>query len=186
MASNHEPNPIADAYARPLLELATEQDQTKPVGEELAQLADLIRQNKTFGLYLADPAIGHDEREGVLKRVFGGRISPLVQNFLGVLNRRDKLRYVGDIAKAYHELLEAQLGNIEVDVTSAQKLSAEDLEAVRQKIGAALGKNAVVHQFVDESILGGLVVRVEDRLIDASVRYQLQAMKEQLLAAAPR
>jgi F-type H+-transporting ATPase subunit delta len=181
-----EPNPIATAYAKPLLELATEQNQTRPVGEELSQLADLVRQNKTLGLYLADPAIGHDERNQVLDRVFKGRVLPLVHNFLGVLNRRDKLRHLGDIATAYHELLEEQLGNIEVDVTSAQALAEADLEVVRRKIGEALGKNAVVHQFVDESILGGLVVRVQDRLIDASVRYQLQAMKEQLLRAAPR
>lgn len=186
MASNHEPNPIAATYAKPLLQLATEQNVAPQIGEELQQLADLVKQNKTFGLYLADPAVGHDERKGVLQRTFGGRVSPLLMNFLGVLNLRDKLRYLGPIATAYAELLEEQLGNIEVDVTTAIRLSPEQLETVRGKVSAALGKNAVVHQYVDESILGGLVVRVQDKLIDASVRYQLQAMKEQLLAAAPR
>jgi F-type H+-transporting ATPase subunit delta len=185
MAST-EPNPIAATYAKPLLQLATERNVAAQVGEELEQIAELVRQNKTFGLYLGDPGIGHDERNKTLHRVFDGKVSPLLTNFLGVLNHRDKLRYIGVIAKAYAELLEEQLGNIEVDVTTAAKLSPEQLETVRSKVSKALGKNAIVHQYVDESILGGLVVRVEDKLIDASVRYQLQAMKEQLLAAAPR
>jgi F-type H+-transporting ATPase subunit delta len=182
----HEPNPIAATYARPLLQLATEQDVAKQIGEELSQIVEIVKANKTFGLYLADPAVGHDERLGVLKRTFGGQVHPTVMNFLGVLNHRDKLRYLDVIASAYAELHEEQLGNIEVDVTTAQKLSSEQLETVRQKVGTALGKNAIVKQHVDESIFGGLIVRVQDKLIDASVRQQLRMMKEQLLAAAPR
>ncbi len=184
--ANTEPNPIATIYAKPLLELATEQNVAPQIGEELEQIAEIVRQNKTFALYLADPAIGHDERNKTLHRIFDGRISPLLTKFIGVLNHRDKLRHLGVIAVAYAKLLEAQLGNIEVDVTSASTLSSEQLETVRQKVSTALGKNAIVHQHVDESILGGLIVRVEDKMIDASVRYQLQAMKEQLLAVAPR
>ncbi len=67
-----------------------------------------------------------------------------------------------------------------------QKLSEQEVETVRQRVGAALGKNAIVYQYVDESILGGLVLRVQDRLIDASVRNQLDVMREKLLAAKPK
>jgi len=186
MANKNEPNLAADAYARPLLELANEQGKTNEIAEELSQLAEIVRQNKTFSLYLADPGVGSEERRSTLGRVFGGRVLPLLSNFIGVLNKRSKLGLIPAIADSFHRQLEVQRGNIEVDVTTAQTLSAEELETVRLKVGIALGKNAIVHQHVDESILGGLVVRVEDKLIDASVRYQLQAMKEQLLAAAPR
>jgi F-type H+-transporting ATPase subunit delta len=186
MASNNDADPVGATYAKPLLQLATEQNQAAEIGQDLAQLVEVVRQNKTFGLYLSDPAISHDERNATLKRVFGGKISPLLLNFLGVLNHRNKLRNLARIAKAYEQLLEDQLGNIEVDVTTALKLSSDQVEVVRQRVSAVLGKNAIVHQFVDDSILGGLVVRVQDKLIDASVRYQLQAMKQQLLAAAPR
>jgi F-type H+-transporting ATPase subunit delta len=71
-----------------------------------------------------------------------------------------------------------------VDVTVAQRLSPDELENVRRRVSQALGKDAVVHQYVDESIIGGLVLRVQDQLIDASVRYQLDAMKQRLLQAA--
>jgi F-type H+-transporting ATPase subunit delta len=75
------------------------------------------------------------------------------------------------------------LGKIEVDVTVAQRLSDAQLEEVRRKVSTALKKDAVVHQYVDEKIIGGLVLRVGDRLIDGSVKAQLDAMRRQLLTA---
>ena len=62
----------------------------------------------------------------------------------------------------------------------------EQLEKVRQKVSEALKKDAVIHQYVDDSIVGGMILRVQDQLIDASVKNQLRAMREQLLAARPK
>ena len=179
-------NPTAVAYARSLLELAGERNQADEVGQEMAAARELLEQNPTFAAFVADPGIGAAERTATLERIFRGRASPLVMNFLGVLNNRGRLRLLDAVAQAYNDLLDEQKGNVEVDVTVAQRLDPEQLEQVRQRVSAALGRNAVVHQYVDENIIGGLVLRVEDRLIDASVRYQLEAMREKLLAARPK
>jgi F-type H+-transporting ATPase subunit delta len=90
---------------------------------------------------------------------------------------------IEEIARAYDELLDERLGKIEVDVTVAQRLGPDQLEQVRRSVSAALKKDAVVHQYVDESIIGGLVLRVQDRLIDASVRAQLEGMRRRMLGA---
>ena len=74
----------------------------------------------------------------------------------------------------------------EVALQVAQKLDASQLEAARRQISQALGRDAVLHQYVDENIIGGAIIRVGDKLIDASVRYQLAAMKKQLLESAPK
>ena len=176
-------NPTAVAYARSLLELANERSQADEIGREMAAIREITEQNPTFASFLADPGIGAAERTDTLNRIFRDRASPLVMNFLGVLNNKGRLRLLGSIAEAYGNLLDEQQGNVEVDVTVAQRLSPDQLEQVRQRVSEALGKNAVVHQYVDENIIGGLVLRVEDRLIDASVKYQLEAMRERLLAA---
>ena len=176
-------NPTAIAYARSMLELANERNEAREIGREMAGIQELTEQNPTFAAFLADPGIGATERTATLDKVFRGRVSPLVMNFLGVLNSKGRLRLMGSIAEAYVNLLDEQQGNVEVDVTVAQRLSPEQLEQVRQRVSEALGKTAVVHQYVDENIIGGLVLRVEDRLIDASVKYQLEAMREKLLAA---
>ena len=176
-------NPTVLSYARSLLELANERNQADAVGQEMAAIREVMQQNPSFAAFLADPGIGATERTATLEKVFTGRASELVRNFLGVLNVKGRLGLLPSLAEAFANLLDEQKGKIEVDVTVAHKLSPDQLEQVRQRVGQALGKDAVVHQYVDEDIIGGLVLRVEDRLIDASVKYQLEAMRERLLAA---
>ncbi len=180
--TNHNP-PFALSYATALLEMAGDQNQAEVIGQELRDLKQIVIENRTFHLFLADPSIGHAERAQTLDQIFGGRLSPLMHNFLGVLNQKNRLGTIPQFADAYDDLLDEQLGKVEVDVTVAQRLNADQLEQVRQKVSAALKKDAVVHQYVDDSIIGGLVIRVQDKLIDASVKTQLAAMKEQLLAS---
>jgi F-type H+-transporting ATPase subunit delta len=175
-------SPIAIAYATSLLELASERKQAEAIAGELAALRQIVNENRTFHQYLSDPGISHAERGETIKRIFGGNVSPLMSNFLGVLNEKNRLSGLVDIADAYDDLLAEQLGKIEVDVTVASKLSPDQLEEVRKKVGEAMKKEAVVHEFIDDSIIGGLVVRVRDKLLDASVKTQLKAMREQLSA----
>jgi F-type H+-transporting ATPase subunit delta len=185
MAHTKHNSLAAVAYATSLLDLANDSKQAQAIGTELAALGEIIRQNPSFGAFLSDPGIRHEERTEMMDKVWGGKVTPLMKSFLGVVNLKNAMRKLPEIADAYDDLLDEQQGKVEVDVTVAQKLSPEQLEQVRQRVGAALGKDAVVHQYVDESIIGGLVLRVQDKLIDASVRNQLQAMREQLLSARP-
>ncbi|HVT89009.1 MAG TPA: ATP synthase F1 subunit delta [Tepidisphaeraceae bacterium] len=182
MAKTTPKSSFATAYAASLLELANESKQAEPLGQELRDIAKIIADNRTFGLFLAEPAIGQIERGEVIKKTFAS-VTPLLRNFMGVLNEHNRLGALGQISESYDELLDEQLGKIEVDVTVPAKLSSEQFEEVRKKVSAALKKDAVVHQYVDESLIGGLVLRVQDKLIDASVKTQLRAMKEQLLTS---
>jgi len=177
------PSPTAVAYATALIELANERELTQGIADDLAGLKQLLAENPTFRAYLADPSIGEQARSDLLKKLFAGQISPLLEHFLELLAAKGKLAHLDQIADAYDDLLDEQQGKIEVDVTVAHKLTAEELEQVRQKVSAALKKDAVVHQYVDESIIGGLVIRVQDKLIDASVKTQIHRLREQLLAA---
>jgi F-type H+-transporting ATPase subunit delta len=180
-----QPTAISISYARALIELATAQHQAQQVGEEIAAIRQVLDSDPSFGAFLSDPAIGRSVRSASLDRIFAGSASQLVMNFLRVLDRNGRLDHLSEIAAAFADLLDEQLGNVEIELTVAQQLNVDELERVRQQIGAALNRNAIVHQTVDDAIIGGMIVRVKDRMIDASVRYQLKAMKEKLLAAAP-
>lgn len=184
--TTHYPQ-AAFSYAEALMELAEERKtDVAALGKELADLRQIIKDNESFRLYLSDPAIGADERAQVLTRIFKSQVTPLLFDVLQLMNDRSRLALLSDVAGAYGELLEEKLGKIEVDLTVAKLLDPKQLESVRQRVGAALKRDAIAHQEVDESIIGGLLIRIEDRLIDASVRYQLQAVKERLLAARPQ
>lgn len=179
-------SPVAIAYATSLLELAEEQKNLDAVAHELGALQDIVRANPTFKLYLADPAIGETERAELLGRLFAGKLSPLMMSFLRVLNEKGRMGIIDEIADAYDDLLDQRQGKIEVDVTVAHKLAPEQIDEIKQRVSAALKREAVLHVYVDENIIGGIVLRVQDQLIDGSVRAQLEAMRSRLLAASPK
>lgn len=181
---NHQ-SPLALAYAQALLDLANDAKNAQAIGQELRDLRQIVESDHKFAQVLADPAIGAEERAQLLHRVFDGRASSLILKFLGLLNEKGRLNHLSEIAAAFADLLDQQQGNIEVDVTVAQKLGDDQLESVRKAVSDALKRNAVVHQDIDESIIGGIVLRVQDQLIDGSVRAQLTAMRRKLLASRP-
>jgi len=180
------PPTYAVNYARSLLELATERNEAVPMAQELAGLRQIVDENRSFQMFLADPGISIAERDQMIDRLFKGRVSPLLEKFLRVLNSHGRLGGIVHVVDAYDELLDEQLGKIEVDVTVAHKLESAQLEQVRQRVSQALKKDAVVHQYVDENIIGGLVIRVQDKLIDASVRTQLTALRERMIVASQK
>jgi F-type H+-transporting ATPase subunit delta len=185
-AEPQHPSLTAFTYAQSILELANEQKQAEPIGQELVSLKQILDENPSVREVFTNPAISAEEREQLLERVFRNNLAPLLFNTLGVLNAHNRLGLISQIAQAYDELLDKQLGKVEVDLTVAQKLDATQLERARQQISQSLGRDAIVHQYVDDSIIGGMIVRVGDKLVDASVRYQLAAMRKQLLESAPK
>ncbi len=186
METTHH-SPTVLSYAESVLELAEEHGDAEAVGKELAAIAEVLEQNPTFAQFLADPGITHAERDRVLGDAFGnGHASPLVWNFIRVLNVKAKLGLLPQIIAAYGDLYDEKHGKVEVDVTVAHRLDADDLAFVTHRIGEALKKDAVVHQYVDESLIGGMLLRVGDRLIDSSVKGQLAAIRKQMLAQRPQ
>lgn len=183
MAQTSYSSQTVHSYAQALLDLATEQQQADEVGRELHDLRQIMDAHPAFGELLRNPGIGQSERTDALNTVLQGKVSPLLWNFIRVLASHSRLGLLTQLDEAYDLLLDERHGRVEVDVTVAQRLSDEQLEQVRQRVSQALGKQAVVHQYVDEKIIGGLILRVGDRLIDASVRQQLAAIKKQILSS---
>ena len=180
------PSPLASAYAQSMLQLANEKKEAEQLGQQLADVRKIVEENPSARQMFINPAVSVEERAKVLNNVFRNNVSPLVFNLLGVMNQHGRLGMIPQVSEAYDDLLDQQLGKVEVDLIVTQKLAGNDLENAKQKITKALGRDAVIHQYVDESILGGMVIRVGDKLIDASVRNQLETMRQQLLAAAPK
>src|SRR5687768_9109878 len=180
------PTPLAVAYAQSLLELANERKEAEPIGQQFADVRKIIDENPSAREMFINPSISVDERARLLDKVFRHNVSPVIFNLLVVINQHGRLGLSPLVAQAYDDLLDEQLGKIEVDLIVAQKLSSDQLETARKKITQTLGKDAVLHQYVDDTIIGGMVIRVGDKLIDASVRNQLEMMRQQLLAAAPK
>ncbi len=106
MQQNTHHSPTVLAYAQSLLELAEEQNQIDAIDQELGQIREVLDQNPTFVAYLADPGISHEERSKVLKDTFANQVSPLLWNFMGVLNLKGRLKLLSEISAAFDDLLD--------------------------------------------------------------------------------
>ncbi len=177
-------SPVALSYAQALLELAG--DAAPRLRQELALLAQAIAESPVLRRFMENPTLDTQARLEALERALRPRVDPLLWNFLGVLNRKGRLGLLPQIAAAFDELVRQSRGEVQVRLTVAHELDEARLQQIAEKLGAAWKRTAMVSQRVDPAIVGGLVARVGDQLIDASVLTQLQALKRQMLAAAPR
>lgn len=170
-------------YARALLEMAQERGRVDEVADEMDQLGELFKAEPQLRRLLSGRVLGKAERAASLQRLFEGRVSDTVYRFLQVLNQRDRLDKLPGIASAFADLVAEERGLIEVDIYVPQRLDATEAKEVAAALSKALGKEAVLHQYVDESLIGGLKIRVGDRLIDGSVATQLKLMRRRLIEA---
>ena len=103
MANTTHNSPTSVTYARSLFELAQDQKLTDEIGKDLAGIAEVLRTNPTFSAFLRDPGISSGERTRVVENVLKPNVSPLLSNFLGVLNAHGRLRLLSQIASAYSD-----------------------------------------------------------------------------------
>jgi len=188
MASNTSDNPVkmagvvAQTYAESLWDLAVEADVVDEVAGELTDLVGLLDDQPQLRAMLESPAIKADRRRQTIASIFQGKVSSLTYRFLQVLNVKSRLDHLSGIQIAFDQRLKAERGEVDVDVYTAQPLSDSQKAAVTAKVSASIGRKAVLSAHLDESMLGGLKLRIGDKLIDGSVATQLNKMKRRMIA----
>lgn len=174
---------ISRVYARSLYELAEAaggQARIEEAADELESIIEIARSDKRFGEFLSSRILAKEARSASLRSIFSGRISDLTLRFLLVLNAKDRLGRLGDIAAGYDLLVQEAFGRVEVDVFTAGALDAEQFASIKDRLLAALGKEPVLHAYTDPAMLGGLKLKIGDQLIDASVSARLRKLRDRL------
>ena len=174
---------LAKVYARSLFELATDAggtDKLIEVADELEQICELAREDKKINLFLSSPIVDVKARGKALSAIFTNRITDLTLKFLLVLNNKGRLDRIESIETAFDQLVQEAFGRIEVDVITPVAIDAELIATIKEKISTVLGKEPVLHPYVDESLLGGIKLRIGDQLIDGSVQTRLRKLSEEL------
>lgn len=177
---------VARVYADAMLQLAHRRDEAESLNEELAELARLYESDPSFRDFVASPLVDADDRQASLEKAFRGRASELLVDSLQVLNRKGRMRLLPAVAEVYRRAYREHLRQVEVDVTSAVALRDDQRERLKAAIRRSTGRDAILSESVDPTLMGGLVVRLEDRKIDASVATQLENLNATLLDRASR
>lgn len=175
---------IARNYAEALLALATKAENREGFGAMIRDVANAMQQDATLWRFLESPRISADAKNKILSKAFGDRVPRVFLRFLQVLvgNRRQML--IPEVATEYASLLDEALGRVHADVTVATASGAVEADAVAQRLSTILGKQVVPHINVNPSILGGVVVKVGDTVMDGSVRRRLERLAQRMRATA--
>lgn len=187
MASVDENNrEIGRLYAEAILHVAEERGQSEELLEELNGLVEYLDGNPDLDRFLASPMIEAEPREQVIEQAFRGRASDLLLDSLLVVNRKGRLAALRAIATAYRAALRDLRGWVDIHVRTAVPLTPALRERLEGTLAGATGRKPTLIEKVDPAVIGGLVVEVEGRKIDASVASRLHDLSEALLARASR
>jgi len=167
----------ASNYAAALLQLAREEESLDLVDEELKLVSQTLSNHLKLKETLASQ-ISIEKKQALINEIFQGRLSKTTLGFLLLLLTAGKINLLPEIVAAYTGLLQAVENKVIAEVTTAVPVTGELLSKLEAKLAELTGKRVSLRQKVDPTIIGGLVIRVDGKLIDASVKGQLSKLQE--------
>ena len=172
---------VAERYASALFEVAKRKGVEDEVDRHLGLVKDLYKE-PTFRKLLASPRIRVERKMESLRRGLEGVVNPLILRLAELLLDRKRVGHLPDISDAFTRMLEDQRGIARAKVHTAVPLDAELEKSLTDVLESITGKKIFMERHVDASLIGGVAVRVGDRLLDSTIRTRLKEMKEELLA----
>ena len=173
----------ARRYAEAAFQVATRDETVARWRSELETAAGIVADEKV-GRALANPSIPLEERTTTAEKTFSKIVSRPVLNLIGLLLRRGRIQELPRLAAEFRRLDNIRQGITIATATSAAPLSTDEIRALTERMEQFTGGPVELDVQVDPSLLGGLVVRVGDRLIDGSVRSRLERLRNQLVSGA--
>ena len=171
----------ARRYAEAAFQVATRDDTVETWRRELGAAA-AIASDETVGRMLANPAVPLETRTEMAETIFGKVVGRPVLNLIGLMLRRGRIHELPHLAAEFRRLDNARQGITIATATSAAALTPDEVRALTERMEQFTGGRVELDLQVDPSLLGGLVVRVGDQLIDGSVRSRLERLRNQLVS----
>jgi F-type H+-transporting ATPase subunit delta len=173
---------IAQVYARALFEVASEQDTLDRVHDELGAFTDALSKNRDLMQFFFSPYFSAIEQKDGLQRAVTGA-SPAFTNFLQALIERHRMPAIFRIRTEYNVLWDNARRLLPVQITSAIALDEAEVKSLGDRIGQSVDREVQVTADVDPDILGGVVLRVGNVVLDASIKNRLEQLRKQVAQA---
>ncbi len=175
---------IARNYAEALLALARKANALESWGTLMAAVSDAVTTDARLANFLAAPQVAAEAKNTVLEKAFGPALPRPLVRFLQKLVQNRRQTLIPEIAVEYANLVDEAEGRVHAQVTLAREASAADREAIAKQLSARLGKTVVPHLHVNPAILGGVIVKVGDTVMDGSVKKRLGMLRSRLATGA--
>lgn len=173
---------ISKTYGDALFELAVEEDKIDVLLEEIEQLLKILAENEDFGRLMNHPKIINEEKIEVANNVFAGRISEELLGFLTIIISKDRYREIDEILKYFVARVKEYKGIGIATVTTAVPLKDGQCKEVEQKLlDTTRYQSMEISYNVDSSLIGGMVIRIGDRVVDSSIKTKLSTLQKDLM-----
>jgi F-type H+-transporting ATPase subunit delta len=173
---------IASVYARSLFEVAQEQGKLDDVRDQLGEFADALDGNQEMQVFFFSPYFSTQEKEEGLDKVVTDA-EPILQNFLKLLIEKHRMPAVFRVRRTFDQLWQQENKLLPVEITSAIELDKQTIKQIGDRIGEQTDQKIELSSRVEPDILGGIVVRVGNSIIDASIRTRLEQLRKQVARA---
>jgi F-type H+-transporting ATPase subunit delta len=173
---------IAGVYARSLFEVAKDQGKLDEIREQLSAFADALSESREMQQFFFSPYFSTAEKEEGLEKVVSGA-DPVIMNFLKLLIENHRMPVLFRVRDAFEELWEQENKLLPVQVTSAIELDKGTIKQIGDRIAEQTGQKVDLSSSVEPDILGGIVVRVGNSVLDASIRNRLEQLRKQVARA---
>ncbi len=177
---------VARVYSRAMLGLAESKGQADEVLEELQWLAEKADRDENLLHFLSSPMIDPEQRAVSIDKMFRGKLSDTLVDSLQVVNRKGRLGLLSTIVETYRQEHRDLRGRVDVYVATAVPLSDGQREKLLASVSGYTGAEPDLHESVDKSLIAGIVLRIGDQKVDASVKNEVRKYRSLLLDLAER
>jgi F-type H+-transporting ATPase subunit delta len=172
---------VAERYAHGLFELTQQLNNTVLVQQDFGDLATILKQDDSLIQFLAAPQIVDNDKRAVIAKVFQGKVADQLYHLLELLVAKRRTDFLAEIAAEYAHLYHDSKGIVETRLISAIPLTEDEIAGIRSRLNKLTGRTVEITTEVDADIIGGVIAFVGERIIDCSIRHELQILREQLL-----
>lgn len=167
---------VAGRYAKSLIELAQEQKALDAVHDDMLAFSKVCEESSEFKSVLRNPIVNHDKKLDILKAVFEKKVNSLTMAIFNIITRKNREAILYDISKEFHLQYNAIKGIGKAKVVSSVALDKKQIATFEKIVAEAINKKVELETAVDEDLIGGFVLSVEDKQVDTSVKTQLKKL----------
>ena len=171
---------VAKRYAEALFEVAEEMGKLDGFKEEINGVSKVFEDEERLMTIFQHPKLSKKEKKDIVNSIFKGRVSQEILNFLYIIIDKGRERFISDISKSYTSLSNEKQGIVEAKAITAVPLGEEEKKNLEERLSKKLDKKIILTNMIDESILGGVLVRIEDKVIDSSIKGRLEEIEKNL------
>lgn len=168
---------VGKRYAEALFEVAIEMNKLDEFKVEFSQINEIFKSEHKLKVIFEHPKLSKNEKKDIINELFEKNVSKEVLNFMYIIIDKNRERYLDDINDEYVKLYNKEKGIVEAKAITAVKMSEEEMTKLQENLSKKIGSKVILENVIDESIVGGVLVRIGDRVIDASVKGKLDEIK---------